>query len=70
MIHCGLDTGRRLIDHRRWCCRSFWSSSPEAQRKETVRHNSDLSASLVEMLAGLEELQAFGTSDKVLEKIN
>jgi ATP-binding cassette, subfamily C, bacterial CydC len=37
--------------------------------QNTVRYSSDLSAILVETLAGLEDLQAFGTSRIQLEKI-
>lgn len=36
----------------------------------TVRYSSDLSATLVETLAGLEDLQAFGTSHAQMEKIS
>jgi ATP-binding cassette subfamily C protein CydC len=36
--------------------------------RETVRHSSDLSATLVETLAGLEDLQAFGTSQAQMER--
>ena len=38
--------------------------------QNTARYSSDLSATLVETLAGLEDFQAFGTSRAQMEKIN
>ena len=38
--------------------------------QNTARYSADLSATMVETMAGLEDLQAFGTSHSQMEKIN